>query len=202
MAFDRYRSLSTFLDVLFALAFFKVVEYLPPFEDKHWIQLPHGILSLLANEPVNLSRVVFGLIIVVYGWCRKNTLLSVVEKSNAVFETLTTASMAFVFLFLYALVADPTYIGGPPTLLLQSLSLFVAGILAWLSVRYAAHADLMGAGMQLSAEQVLRNDLSYPLTALAAAALSWSGLIVWTLSWFVLMPLFSMLLAKGRRATA
>jgi hypothetical protein len=46
-----------------------------------------------------------------------------------------------------------------------------------------------------------RVDLSNPLKALVATALSWSGLIVWTLSWFVLMPLFSALLAKSYRAT-
>jgi hypothetical protein len=40
MAVRRYKSLNTFLNVLFALAFFGAVQYLPPFEDKHWAQLP------------------------------------------------------------------------------------------------------------------------------------------------------------------
>jgi hypothetical protein len=39
-------------------------------------------------------------------------------KSNGLFATLVNTSMAFLLLFLYALAADPTYIGGPPTLLL------------------------------------------------------------------------------------
>jgi uncharacterized membrane protein YwzB len=51
-----------------------------------------------------------------------------------------------------------------------------------------------------SVEKMVRVDLSNPLTALIATALSWSGLIGWTLSWFVLMPLLSTLLAKSYRA--
>jgi hypothetical protein len=46
------------------------------------------------------------------------------------------------------------------------------------------------------------DDLSNPPTALVASALSWSGLIVWTISWFVLMPLFGTVLGKVRRAPA
>jgi hypothetical protein len=35
------------------------------------------------------------------------------------------------------------------------------------------------------------------LTALIATALSWSGLMIWTLSWFVFMPLLVFLLGKS-----
>jgi hypothetical protein len=202
MAVQRYKSLSTFLNVVFALAFFRAVQFLPPFEDKHWLALPHGILSLLASEPTNLSRVAFGLIIVGYCWCRTNTMMSVVERSNAVFESITIASMAFVFVFLYALEADPMYVGGPPTLLLQSGSLFIAGFLGYLALRYAIHAGLTAPALKASAEKMARLDLSNPLTALVATGLSWSGLIIWTLSWFVLMPLFSFLLGRSTKQPA
>jgi hypothetical protein len=199
---QRYKNLSTFLNVLFALAFFRAVQYLPPFEDKHWLALPYGLLSLLASEPANLTRVIFGLIIVSYCWWRVNTMLSVVERSNGSFESLSIASVAFVFLFLYALIADPMYVGGPPTLLLQSLSLFIAGLLGYFALRYAIHADLVAPDLQSSAQQMAWLDLSNPLTAFVASALSWSGLIVWTISWFVLMPLFSTVLGKVHRAPA
>jgi hypothetical protein len=202
MDVQRYKNLSMFLNVLFALAFFRAVQFLPPFEDKHWLALPHGLLSLLASEPVSLTRVAFGLIIVGYCWCRTNTMMSVVRESNAIFESITIASIAFVFVFLYALEADPMYVGGPPTLLLQSGSLFVAGFLGYLALRYAIHAGLTGPELKASVEKMARVDLSNPLTALVATALSWSGLIIWTLSWFVLMPLFSTLLAKTYRTAS
>jgi hypothetical protein len=202
MDVQRYKNLSVFLNVLLALAFFRAVQYLPPFEDKNWATLPYGELSLLVSQPANLTRVAFGLIIVAYFWCRTNTMISVVEKSNAAFESLSIASMAFMFLFLYALVADPMYVGGPPTLLLQSLSLFIAGIFGYFALRYAIHAGLVASEMTSSAVQMAHLDLTNPLTALAASALSWSGLIIWTVSWFVLMPVFSMILAKLHRAPA
>lgn len=190
------KSLNTFLDVVFALLFFRIIEYLPSFEDKHWIQLPRGLLSLLAGEPANLTRVGFGVIIVVYYWSRKNAMMSMVASANGVLATLAIASVFFLCLFMWALVADPTYVGGPPTLLLQSLSLLAGSLLALLALRYAIRAGLTKPDLTSSAKQIARLDLSNPLTAAIASALSFSGLIVWTLSWFVLMPLLRFLLAR------
>jgi hypothetical protein len=201
MDVQRYKNLSTFLNVLFALAFFRAVQFLPPFEGNHWLALPHGLLSLLASEPTNLTRVAFGLIIVGYCWCRTNTMMSAVERSNAVFESIAIAGVAFVFLFLYALEADPMYVGGPLTLLLQSGSLCIAGLFGYFALRYAIHAGLTAPELKASIFKMARVDLSNPLTALVATALSWSGLIAWTVSWFVLMPLFGTLLARSYRAT-
>ena len=92
--------------------FFRIVEFLPSFQDGPWIQLPHGILSLLASQPANLMRVVFGLLITAYYWNRKNTFLSMLTNSNAVFAALSIAALCFFCLFMYALIADPTYVGG------------------------------------------------------------------------------------------
>jgi hypothetical protein len=195
---QEHGSLGIFLDVVFALIFFRIIEFLPSFQDEHWVQLPHGILSLLASQPANLIRIVFGLAITVYYWTRKNALLSLLARSNGVFCTLSIASLSFVCLFMYALIADPEYVGGVPTILLQSVSLLIASLLGFLALRYAIHANLVRAEVKPSAQQAARIDLSNPLTALVATGLSWSGLTVWTLSWFVIMPLFSWLLAERK----
>lgn len=196
------RSLYRFADVVFALLFFRAIEYLPSFQDGRWTQLPHGLLSLLASQPANLTRVIFGLLIIVYYWGRKNAFSMLIARSNAMFATLMIASLAFICLFMWALYADPTYIGGPPTLLLQSLSLAIASLLGFIALRYAIRANLTRPELRASAEQFARTDLSNPLTALIAAALSWSGLTIWTLSWFILMPLLSTLLARRRPANS
>lgn len=191
------RSLNRLFDVIFALLIFRVMEFMPSFQDGHWLQLPYGILSLLASQPVNLTRVVFGLILVFYYWSRKNTVLGLVEKSDALFATLSFASLMFIGLFTYALEADPTYAGGPPTLLLQSASIAIAGLLGYAALRYAMHAGLIAPEMRASVGHILRVDLSNPLTAIIATALSWSGLAIWTISWFVLMPLLGWLLGRS-----
>jgi hypothetical protein len=59
---EKLRSLGVFLDVVFALMFVRTVEFLPQFQDGQWVHLPHGILGLLASRPANLTRVVFGLL--------------------------------------------------------------------------------------------------------------------------------------------
>jgi hypothetical protein len=195
---QELRSLGIFLDVVFALMFFGIAEFLPSFRDGHWQQLPHGLLSLLASQPANLTRVVFGLVVTVYYWMRKNALLGLLGKSNGVFDTLSMASLSFLCLFMYVLMADPAYAGGAPTLLLQSVSVLIGSLLSFLALLYAIHADLVRPELKPAAKRIARIDLSNPLTALVAAGLSWSGLTIWTLSWFVLMPLFGWLLATRK----
>jgi hypothetical protein len=195
---QKLRSLGVFLDVVFALMFFRIVEFLPPFQDGQWAHLPHGILSLLASQPRNLVRVGFGLVITVYYWNRKNTLFSLLARSNSIIATLSIAGLSFLCLFMYALIADPMYVGGVPTLLLQSVSLVIAGLLGIFALRYAIDADLTRPELKPSAEQIARIDLSNPLTAIIATALAWTGLTIWTLSWFVLTPLTWWLLARRR----
>jgi hypothetical protein len=192
---QELRSLGIFLDVVFALMFFGIAEFLPSFRDEHWQQLPHGLLSLLASQPANLTRVVFGLVVTVYYWTRKNVFLGLLDKSNRVFDVLSMASLSFLCLFMYALIADPTYAGGVPTLLLQSVSVLIGSLLSFLALLYAIHAGLVRPELKPAAKRIARIDLCNPLTAIVAAGLSWSGLTVWTLSWFVLMPLFGWLLA-------
>jgi len=194
----RLRSLGIFLDVVFALIFFRIVEFLPSFQDGRCVQLPHGMLSLLASSPANLTRVIFGLLMTVYYWYRKNIFLSLLARSNGVLATLSITSLFFVCLFMYALVADPTYAGGVPTLLLQSVSILIGSLLSFFALRYAIRADLVRPELKPSVEKIARIDLSNPLAALVATGLSWSGLTIWTLSWFILMPLFAWLLAKWK----
>jgi hypothetical protein len=195
---EKLRSLAFFLDVIFALMFFRIVEFLPSFQDGHWQHLPYGILSLLVSQPTNLIRVLFGLVITIYYWTRKNALLSLLAKSNGIISALSIASLSFLCLFMYALIADPEYVGGVPTLLLQSVSLAIASLLSFFALRYAIHADLVRPELKTAVGRIARVDLSNPLTAIVATGLSWSGLTIWTLSWFVLMPLFSWLLAKPK----
>ena len=195
---ERLRSLGIFLDVVFALIFFRIVEFLPSFQDGQWVHLPHGLLSLLASSPANLTRVIFGLMMTVYYWYRKNTFLSLLARSNGVLATLSIASLFFVCLFMYALVADPTYAGGVPTLLLQSVSILIGSFLSYFALHYAIRAGLVRPELRPSAEQFARVDLSNPLAAVVATGLSWSGLTIWTLSWFILMPLFAWLLGKWK----
>jgi hypothetical protein len=76
---SRLSSLNTFLDVVFALAFFRVVEFLPVLHDQRLANLPKGLLSLLASQPTNLERVAFGIVVVIYYWNRKNYFLSVLQ---------------------------------------------------------------------------------------------------------------------------
>jgi len=112
------------------------------------------------------------------------------------FDKESTATLAFILLFIYTLAADPMYIGGPPTLFLQSASFLIASLLGYLSLRCAIHAGLTPSASRTTAQRMARIGLSNPLTATIATASPWSGLTIWTLSWFIFWPLLSVLLAR------
>jgi hypothetical protein len=196
---NRLSSLNTFLDVVFALAFFRVVQFLPALHEQRLADLPKGLLSLLASQPANLERVAFGSLVVVYYWNRKNYFFSVLARSNGMLASLTIAAALFLFIFAYALIADPNMLGGPWTLFIESVSLAVCGVLSLLALHYAIRAGLTEPERRSAAERIAHIGLSNPLTAVAAMALSWSGSLIWTLSWFVLMPVLEIYLGRTSR---
>src|SRR5579863_8690911 len=91
------RSLNRFLDVVFALAFFRTIDFLPMAQGTQLSTLPYGVLSLIASSPANITRVAFCLIVIVYYWSRKNTLLAVLQTANGIFALLSVSSLAALF---------------------------------------------------------------------------------------------------------
>ena len=196
---NRLSSLNTFLDVVFALAFFRVVQFLPALHEQRLTDFPKGFLSLLAGQATDLERVAFGVVVVVYYWNRKNYFFSVLARSNGMLASLTIAAALFLFIFAYVLIADPNMLGGPGTLFIESVSLAVCGVLSLLALHYAIRAGLTDPEQRSAAQQIAHIGLSNPLTAVAAMALSWSGSLIWTLSWFVLMPVLEIYLGRTSR---
>jgi hypothetical protein len=185
---NRLSSLNTLLDVVFALAFFRIVQFLPSLHDQRLADLPKGLFSLIVSQPINLERVAFGFVVIVYYWNRKNNFFSVLARSNGILASLSITAALFLFIFAYALVADPNMLGGPWTLLIESVSLACCGVFSLLALHYAIHAGLTDTERTSAAEHIAHVGLSNPITAVVAAALSWSGGLIWTLSWFILMP--------------
>ena len=197
---NRLNSLNTFLDIVFALALFRVVQFLPALHDQRLADLPNGLLSLLASQPTNLERVAFGFVVVVYYWNRKNYFFSVLARSNGILASLSITAALFLFIFAYALIADPYMLGGPWTLFIESISLAVCGFLSLLALHYAIRAGLTDPERRSAAEQIAHIGLSSPVAAVAAMALSWSGSLIWTLSWFVQMPALEIYLGRTSRS--
>jgi hypothetical protein len=61
------RRLEVFLDVVYALLFIRMIDFLPPAEHMRWVDSPIGILQVFADNPGKLLRIVipFGVIWVV-----------------------------------------------------------------------------------------------------------------------------------------
>ena len=104
------KRLETFLDVVYALLFFRILHYLPHSEDMAWADKPLGLLSLLWANADELLRIIVGMGLTIIYWNLNNKLFGSLVRTNGRHAILALLQMFFVCLFIYfATVLRPEY---------------------------------------------------------------------------------------------
>jgi len=181
------RRLETFLDVVYALLFFRILHYLPHSEDMAWTDKPLGLLSLLWANADELLRIIVGLGLTIIYWNLNNKLFGPLARTNGRHAILALLQMFFVCLFIYFAISDPALAGGPSSPALQSVSLFIAGFVGLWGWSYARKNRLVNEDLtEAEKDRVARSGLIEPITALLNTPLAFVGPIAWTLGWFII----------------
>lgn len=196
----RYlRRLEVFLDVVYALIFFRLLQYLPQVENMKWLGKPRGLLQLMMENHVELLRMLIGLVLVLIYWNLTNKVLGRLARTDTTHATLAMVQMVLVCLFLYFSIADPELAGGAWTMALQSASLAAAGFVGTWGWSYARKHQLVIVSLsKKDLDQVTRSSLTEPVTATLNTGLAWLGPLVWTAGWLVIPPIVSRFM-KSRR---
>lgn len=183
----RLRRLEVFLDVVYALVFFRMINYLPASENMRWAGSRWGLLQLLVDNREELLRIVVGIGLTLIYWNLNNKLFARLARTDGKHAVMALVQLVFVCLFVYFAISDPSLQGGPSAPALQSASLGVAGLLGLIGWRYAVRHGLTTESVTSEeAAQVSRSGLLEPATALLTLPLAWVGPLVWTLGWIVL----------------
>ena len=181
------RRLETFMDVVYALLFFRILHYLPHSEDMAWTDRPLGLLSLLWANADELLRIIVGLGLTIIYWNLNNKLFGSLVRTNGRHAILAFLQMFFVCLFIYFAISDPGLAGGPSSPALQSVSLFIAGFVGLWGWSYARKNQLVNEDLtEAEKDRVGRSGLIEPITALLNTPLAFVGPMAWTLGWFII----------------
>jgi uncharacterized membrane protein len=178
--------LETFLDVTYAVLFVNFIMYLPHTEDMAWTDLPFGLLSLLIENPVDLMRLAIAVGLTLISWNLTHKLLGPLERTDARHALLVLLQLIFVCLFLFFAIADPALvsISSPVS---QSLCLAVSGFIGLAGWSYARKKGFTRANLsETDKDEVRKNAIIEPVTALLNTGLGFIGPGVWTAGWFVI----------------
>jgi len=187
--------LETFLDVVYALIFFQMLQYLPQSEGMEWVGKPLGLLQPLVDNPVEVLRIIIGLGITLLYWNFNNKLLGPLIRTDFKHAILTLLQLVFVCFFLYFAISDPALAGGASSPALQSVMLSIAGFLGVWGWSYARKHKLVdGSISEKENARTARRGLIEPITALLTTPLAWLGPVVWTISWIVIPFILSRLI--------
>lgn len=193
------RRLSTFIDVVYAVIFFHIIsQYLPDFEGGDWMEKPYGLLSHFYDSRMELLRIIIGSGLALLYWNQSVGIFKHLVRTNYTHAALSLLQLFFVVLFVYFAIADPN-LESKSSPALQAASLAIAGFMSVGLWRYAAKHGLIREGMsEEDIKQVTKNNLMEPLTAVFNIGLAFVGPMVWTLAWFLLPPVFLLILKKRK----
>ena len=178
--------LETFLDVTYAVLFVNFIMYLPHTEDMAWIDLPLGLLSLLIENPVDLMRLAIAVGLTLISWNLTHKLLGPLERTDARHALLVLLQLIFVCLFLFFAIADPSLVSVSSPVG-QSLCLAMSGFIGLAGWSYARKKGLTRAKLsETDKDEVRKNAIIEPVTALLNTGLGFIGPGVWTAGWFVI----------------
>jgi uncharacterized membrane protein len=190
----QLRRLETFLDVAYAVLFVDFIMFLPHTEDMAWTELPYGLLSLLIDNSTDLLRLIIAVGLTLISWNLTHKLLGPLERTNPRHTLLSLLQLIFVCLFLFFAIADPELVSVSSTVG-QSLSLALSGFIGIAGWSYARKNGLARADLsEAEKDQIPRNAIIEPVTALLNTGLAFVGPGAWTAGWFVI----PMVLVSGR----
>jgi len=201
---NHLRRLAVFLDVVYAMLFVQMLQYLPQAEDMSWTDQPLGLLQRLIDNRTDLLRIVIGCGLTLIYWNLSNRLLGSLVRTDSKHALLVLLQMVFVCLFLYFAISDPTLAGGPSSPALQSASLAIAGFMGLWGWSYARkHGLVDGCLTTEDKDELARRGLIEPSTALLNTPVAFVGPWSWSAGWLVIPFLVVWVLKKrsGRLAS-
>jgi len=182
----QLQRLQTFLDVVYAVLFVKFMNYLPQTDNMAWTDLPFGLLSLLVENSVGSLRLVISVGLTLISWNLTHKLLGPLERTDARHALLALLQLIFVCLFLFFAIADPVLVSVSSPVG-QSLCLAVSGFIGLAGWSYARRKGFTRADLsETDKDEVLRNAIIEPVTALLNTGLGFIGPGVWTAGWIVI----------------
>ncbi len=191
------RRLEMLIDVVFALLIWDIVSTLP-LPDGRDLDVA-GLGDFIVGN-LDFGVVLIGIVIVLNYWAQNNAHSGELEATDSTHALLSILQLFFLLFYTYAAALGMQFEGDETALALQSLTLLIAGVLAFAAWAYAIRDGRLLADYA-SEDQVaalLVRSLAEPITALITLPLAFVSATVWELAWLLYIPLAWYLGRKDR----
>ena len=181
----QLKRLTVLMDVVFALIIWRIFMILPrPDGDMaQW----NSVLQMLQNNWDDFLLVLLSTIIVIVFWVQNNNLLGKLKRTDTVHSCIAIFQLIFLLLLLYSIGLGVSYEGELVTKVMESVTTFLVGLMAYLGWRYAMlNANIVADDVtEDEAKATLEQNLAEPITAAITIPFVFVGPLAWELSWFL-----------------
>ena len=173
------------MDVVYALVIWRLFMILPRPEEGE--EGTNTVLDLVINEWDTFILVLLALVIVIVFWLQNNALFSYLKATDRIHTAITIFQLFFLLFFLYSIGTGIRLGSGADSRLLESGAALLLAISAYLGWYYAYRkGGLVSEDVPAEkSEELLKQNLAEPFTALFTMPFALVGPIAWELSWFL-----------------
>jgi len=173
------------MDVIYALVIWRLFMILPRPEggDEQSI----SVLELLVDNWQEFIIVLLALVIVIIFWLQNNALFGYLKATDRIHTAIAIFQLFFLLFFLYSIGTGLRLGSAADSRMLESFAALLLAIGAYLGWYYAYRkGDLVSDEVPAEkSEELLKQNLAEPITALLTMPFSFVGPIAWELSWFL-----------------
>lgn len=188
--------LTRIVDVVFALAIWRIFQLMPRASDNPaWT----SVAELLRANWDSFAVTILATLIVIIYWQQQNEITRYLVATDAKHSALSIFQVVFLLIFLYAIGAGLELGASPAQRAFESTATMVVGVFSNLSWRYAISRDglLDSSAPADKVKGVTQKIMAEPLTAAITIPFAFVGPWMWEISWF-LYPLIRGLLRRHR----
>jgi uncharacterized membrane protein len=182
------------MDVVLALVLWRIFSRLPQPENMDLSQ--DALIEFWQATFADLEMIIIGVLLVVFYWIQNNRLFGNLERTDTTHTAISLVQVFALLFFLYTNRIGIEFNGNTGSLLLQSISLLIVGLLALWGWRHACSHGLVTDNLSQEERLKTRNSVSMEMYAAAVTIpFAFAGVTTWTLSW-LLYPLGQWLYKK------
>ena len=173
------------MDVMYALVIWRLFMILPRPEKGD--DDTNSVLELLINNWDTFVIVLLALVIVIVFWLQNNSLFSYLKATDRVHTAISIFQLFFLLFFLYSIGIGLRLGAAADSRMLESFAALLLAVSAYLGWYYAYRkGDLVSDNVSANkSEELLKQNLAEPITALLTMPFAFVGPIAWELSWFL-----------------
>ena len=173
------------MDVVYALVIWRLFMILPRPEGDDDQSI--SVLDLLVDNWQDFIIVLLALVIVIIFWLQNNALFGYLKATDRIHTAIAIYQLFFLLFFLYSIGTGLRLGAAADSRMLESFSALLLAVSAYLGWYYAYRkGDLVSDEVPAKkSEELLKQNLAEPFTALLTMPFAFVGPIAWELSWFL-----------------